>query len=96
MKPQQAAGILFRKNNRWLLIERKNRPFGFGIPAGHSEKWESPEETAMREAGEEIRSRSQGKLKLKKAFSLIRLSRILQDKGNNHISKILCLWEFQE
>ncbi len=68
MKPQQAAGILFRKNNRWLLIERKNRPFGFGIPAGHSEKWESPEETAMREAGEEIRSRSQGKLKLKKAL----------------------------
>ncbi len=48
-----SVGILVWKDNKLLLIERKNFPFGFAPPAGHLDS-DSYEEAAKRELKEEV------------------------------------------
>lgn len=50
----KSVGILVWNNNKLLLIERKNPPFGFAPPAGHIDSDNSPEVSARRELREEV------------------------------------------
>ncbi len=46
--------MLVKKDNKYLLIERKIYPFGFAPPAGHVDNSPSFEEAARRELKEEV------------------------------------------
>lgn len=48
-----STGILFWKDGKLLLVERKKYNPGFAIPAGHNDG-DDPEKTARKEAGEEV------------------------------------------
>lgn len=49
----KSVGILFWKDGKLLMIERKKYNPGFAIPAGHRDG-DEPEKTAVKEAGEEV------------------------------------------
>lgn len=49
----KSVGILFWKDGKLLMIERKKYNPGFAIPAGHQDG-DEPEKTAMKETEEEI------------------------------------------
>jgi len=53
-KKHYSVGIIVGKNNKILMIDRRNFPFGWACPAGHIDLGETPEEAAKREALEEI------------------------------------------
>lgn len=46
--------MLVWKGEKLLLIERKKKPFGFAIPAGHVDEDKTFEDAAMRELKEEV------------------------------------------
>jgi 8-oxo-dGTP diphosphatase len=48
-----SAGIIIKKDNKYLLIDRAIFPPGFASPAGHVDENETPEESAKREVKEE-------------------------------------------
>lgn len=50
----KSVGMLVWKNNNLLLIERKKFPFGFAPPAGHIDKDNTFEASAVRELKEEV------------------------------------------
>jgi 8-oxo-dGTP diphosphatase len=52
--PPIAADVIVEIGDQIVLIERKNFPFGWAIPGGFVDFGETVEETAMREASEEI------------------------------------------
>lgn len=49
-----SVGMIIRQNDRLLLIERKNFPWGFAPPAGHVDGDSSYEIAAKREIEEEV------------------------------------------
>lgn len=49
-----SVGMLVRRKDETLLIERKNFPFGFAPPAGHLDEGEEFEDAARRELKEEV------------------------------------------
>lgn len=49
-----SVGMMVWKNEKLLLIERANFPFGFAIPAGHVDGDETYEIAAQRELKEEV------------------------------------------
>jgi len=49
-----SVGMLIRKDNRLLLIERKLFPFGFAPPAGHVDNKGGYEKAAKKEVQEEV------------------------------------------
>ncbi len=49
-----SVGMIVRKNDEILLIERKVPPFGFAPPAGHVDDKEKFEDAAVRELKEEV------------------------------------------
>jgi ADP-ribose pyrophosphatase YjhB (NUDIX family) len=49
-----SVGMVIRKGNEVLLIERKKPPYGFAAPAGHVENGEEYELAAKRELSEEV------------------------------------------
>ena len=49
-----SVGMLVRKDDMLLLIERARFPFGFSIPAGHVDDDASFEKAAMRQVQEEV------------------------------------------
>lgn len=51
--PRLTADILVYHDNKILLIERKNEPFGYAIPGGFVDLSETVEEAAVRELEEE-------------------------------------------
>jgi len=53
-KKHYSVGIIIEKDNKILMIDRKNFPFGWACPAGHVDQGETPEEAAQREALEEV------------------------------------------
>lgn len=51
--PKLAADVIVKKGNEVLLIERKNKPFGWAIPGGFVDYGEKVEDAAKRELMEE-------------------------------------------
>lgn len=51
--PIPTVDIIIEKNDRIILIERKNPPFGWALPGGFVDYGESFETAALREAMEE-------------------------------------------
>lgn len=51
--PLPAVDIIIEIDNKIVLIERKNPPFGWALPGGFVEYGESLEDAAVREAREE-------------------------------------------
>jgi len=49
-----SVGMIIRKDNKILLIERKKPPFGFAPPAGHVDNHGSFEQAAKDEVNEEV------------------------------------------
>jgi ADP-ribose pyrophosphatase YjhB (NUDIX family) len=49
-----SVGILVRRNDRLLLIERRKPPYGWAPPAGHVDDGETYAEAATRELREEV------------------------------------------
>ncbi len=49
-----SVGMIVRKGDDILLIERQKFPFGFACPAGHVDEGESFKEAAVRELREEV------------------------------------------
>jgi 8-oxo-dGTP diphosphatase len=55
--PLLAADIIIRlknQDNRIILIERKNPPYGWALPGGFVDRGECVEQAAVREAKEEV------------------------------------------
>lgn len=50
----KSVGILLRKNNKILLIERGKFPWGYALPAGHVDNDRNFEKAAVRELKEEV------------------------------------------
>lgn len=50
----KSVGVIVRKDDRVLLIERKKFPFGFACPAGHVDEHGSFEDAAKDELREEV------------------------------------------
>ncbi len=48
-----SVGAVIKRNNKYLLIDRANPPFGFAGLAGHIDEDETPEEALIREVKEE-------------------------------------------
>jgi ADP-ribose pyrophosphatase YjhB (NUDIX family) len=48
-----SVGALIKRGNKYLLFERKRRPFGYTVIAGHLEKDEDPTHAIKREIKEE-------------------------------------------
>jgi len=48
-----SVGALIKQNNKYLLMDRVNPPFGFAASAGHIDENEIPEESLVREVKEE-------------------------------------------
>ena len=53
ISPRLAVDVLVVKGNKLLLIERKNIPYGWAIPGGFVDLYESLEDAALRELEEE-------------------------------------------
>ncbi len=49
-----SVGVLVEQNGKILLIERKNFPFGYALPAGHVDDGEEYDAAARRELEEEV------------------------------------------
>ena len=49
-----SVGMIVKKGDKILLIERAKLPFGYAIPAGHVEDGEEYEAAAVRELKEEV------------------------------------------
>ena len=52
--PLLATDAVIIKNNQILLIERKNYPYGWALPGGFVDKWESLQQAVLRELKEEL------------------------------------------
>ena len=50
----KSVGMIVRKDDNILLIERRKKPFGFAPPAGHIDGDKTFEESAVRELKEEV------------------------------------------
>ncbi len=48
-----SVGAVIEKDEKYLLIDRKNPPYGFACPAGHVDEGEEPLEALIREVKEE-------------------------------------------
>lgn len=48
-----AVGAIIRRGKKYLLIDRKNFPFGFACIAGHVKEHETPEQALKAEVTEE-------------------------------------------
>lgn len=48
-----SVGALIKKDGTFLLLKRRNWPYGYGLPSGHVEYQETPEEALDREVLEE-------------------------------------------
>lgn len=49
-----SAGVIIKKDGKYLLINRAIFPPGYASPAGHVDKTETPEQAAKRELKEEV------------------------------------------
>ena len=49
----KTVGAIVRKDDKYLMIERKLKPFGFACLAGHIDPGETSEEALVREVKEE-------------------------------------------
>jgi ADP-ribose pyrophosphatase YjhB (NUDIX family) len=49
-----SVGVLVRREGKLLLIERRNKPYGWAPPAGHVDNGESFHDAAIRELKEEV------------------------------------------
>lgn len=49
-----SVGMLVRRNDKLLLIERRRQPYGWAPPAGHVDPGESFHDAAVRELAEEV------------------------------------------
>jgi ADP-ribose pyrophosphatase YjhB (NUDIX family) len=78
----KSVGMLVWRNNKLLLIERKNFPFGFAPPAGHVDGDSSFEISAKRELKEEVG------LKAKK------LTLVIEKKKENICRREGGLWHY--
>ncbi len=48
-----SAGVIVEYKGKYLMMDRKNIPYGFACPGGHIDEGEVPKETALREVFEE-------------------------------------------
>jgi 8-oxo-dGTP diphosphatase len=48
-----SVGAIIKKDGKYLLMDRKKKPFGFACLAGHVDEGETPEQTLIREVKEE-------------------------------------------
>lgn len=48
-----SVGVLIERDGKYLLIDRKNPPYGFASVAGHVDEGETPQEALVREVKEE-------------------------------------------
>ncbi len=53
-KIHYGVGALIKKNDKYLLIDRANIPYGFAGPAGHIDEGENEEIALTREIEEEV------------------------------------------
>jgi len=49
----RSVAAIIRKDDKILMLDRKNFPFGWACPAGHIEENETPKESLIREVKEE-------------------------------------------
>ena len=50
---QQIVGAIIKQDEKLLMLDRKNFPFGWACPAGHVETGETIEQALVREIKEE-------------------------------------------
>ena len=80
-----SVGMLVWKENKLLLIERAQFPFGFAPPAGHVDGDQTFEDGARRELKEEVGLETQ---ELKLVAEMRRENQCRRDGGNWHYWKI--------
>jgi ADP-ribose pyrophosphatase YjhB (NUDIX family) len=80
-----SVGMLVRKKEEILLIERARFPFGYAIPAGHVDGDKSFEEAAKRELKEEVGLEPTN---MKKIYEGRRENPCRREGGNWHLWKI--------
>ena len=49
----KSVGAIIKRNNKYLLVDRKKYPYGFACPAGHIDKGETSKHALLREIKEE-------------------------------------------
>lgn len=50
----EGVHALIKKDQRYLLVERRFYPYGFSLVAGHVDQGENPEQALIREISEEL------------------------------------------
>lgn len=50
----KSVGAIIKKDNKILMVDRVNPPFGWAAPAGHVEEGENLKETLIKEIKEEV------------------------------------------
>lgn len=76
----KSVGILVWRNDKLLLIERKNFPFGFAPPAGHVDNDKNFADAARRELQEEV------------GLNAVTITLRLEKKMNNPCNRIDGSW----
>jgi len=49
-----SAGAIIKRGDKYLLLDRRKKPFGWAGPSGHIDKGETPREALQREVKEEV------------------------------------------
>jgi ADP-ribose pyrophosphatase YjhB (NUDIX family) len=80
-----SVGMIVRRGDKILLIERRKYPFGYALPAGHVDGDKSFEEAAKRELKEEVGLKA---TKLKLVYEGRKQNKCRRPDGSWHYWKV--------